>query len=413
MPTKRTSENCLARLLSDELPKDFKKFLDCAESSKDEFNLFTAITSNYWEENLHSNLIKAILDCNELGTIEVVSNFLDCIGCSDFKNGVWDRTAPIVDRESSTASDEGNGRVDVLLRFNEGKASECVVIIENKINGAQETENQLEKYLKNFKEENILKVVYIPKMGYEEPATWPKEYSKEKLLTVLPAYINDKNKKSLQNFLSDNLSKFDSKHQFTIKQYIGLIGVIMGITNLSDEQRNVLQYFFNNEDARAEISSLLEKLNEQWNMRGTLVFERLVSILQKDYLFTYGYVDKDRRYPVLYKNIDDNFSLYFNDQSPNIQVGFHSKRAILRKPKSQKDAIIERLSSLEFAQKHELEARMNNGRPIFWHYVDLPIDDFNTVEEAVDAFVNIAKDLLKVNMTKLTHHMKFKDEFMN
>ena len=83
--------------------------------------------------------------------------------------------------------------------------------------------------------------------------------------------------RSLQNFLSDNLSKFDSKHQFTIKQYIGLIGVIMGITNLSDEQRNVLQYFFNNEDARAEISSLLEKLNEQWNMRGTRVFERLVS----------------------------------------------------------------------------------------------------------------------------------------
>ena len=288
-----------------------------------------------------------------------------------------------------------------------------VVIIENKINGAQETENQLEKYLKNFKEENILKVVYIPKMGYEEPATWPKEYSKEKLLTVLPAYINDKNKKSLQNFLSDNLSKFDSKHQFTIKQYIGLIGVIMGITNLSDEQRNVLHYFFNNEDARAEISSLLEKLNEQWNMRGTLVFERLVSILQKDYLFTYGYVDKDRRYPVLYKNIDDNFSLYFNDQSPKIQVGFHSKRGILKFPYLPNKAILDELSSLELAQKHELEARMNNGRPIFWHYVDLPIDDFNSVEDAVDSFVNIAKDLLKVNMTKLTHHMKFKDEFMN
>ena len=76
-------------------------------------------------------------------------------------------------------------------------------------------------------------------------------------------------------------------------------------------------------------------------------------------------------------------------------------------------AILDELSSLELAQKHELEARMNKGRPIFWHYVDLPIDDFNTVEEAVDAFVNIAKDLLKVNMTKLTHHMKFKDEFMN
>ena len=138
-----------------------------------------------------------------------------------------------------------------------------------------------------------------------------------------------------------------------------------------------------------------------------------MSILQQDYLLTYVHVEKDRRYPVLYKNIDDNFSLYFNDQSPNIQVGFHSKRGILKFPYLPNKAILDELSSLELAQKHELEARMNKGRPIFWHYVDLPIDDFNTVEEAVDAFVNIAKDLLKVNMTKLTHHMKFKDEFMN
>lgn len=406
MTTNGDEVNILETVLKNGFPKEFDPLLNCVNSNQDKFNLFTAITSTYWSENLHSNLIKAILDYKELGTIEVISSFLDYIGCSDFNKSVWDRLPPVVERESSTASDEGNGRVDVLLRFNKGK---FVVIIENKINGAQETDKQLGKYLENYKEENILKVVYIPKMGYEDPETWPENADKDKLV-VLPAYDTGDNK-SLQKFFKTILQneKLTEAQKFLFNQYIALIGIIMGITSLSDEQRNVLQEFFLNKDARDQ----LNKINEMWNMRGTLVFERLVSILQKDYQFTYSYVDKDRRYPVLYKNIDDNFSLYFNDQSPNIQVGFHSNRAILRKPKSQKDAIIERLSGLELAQKHELEAQTSKGKYIFWHFVNLPVDDFNTDEEAVVAFVNIAKVLLKVNMSKLTCDMKFKDELMN
>ena len=79
MTTNGDEVNILENVLKNGFPKEFDPLLNCVNSNQDKFNLFTAITSTYWSENLHSNLIKAILDCNELGNTDVISAFLSYI----------------------------------------------------------------------------------------------------------------------------------------------------------------------------------------------------------------------------------------------------------------------------------------------------------------------------------------------
>lgn len=387
MTTNGDEVNILENVLKNGFPKEFDPLLNCVNSNQDKFNLFTAITSTYWSENLHSNLIKAILDYKELGTIEVISSFLDYIGCSDFNKSVWDRLPPVVERESSTASDEGNGRVDVLLRFNKGK---FVVIIENKINGAQETDKQLGKYLENYKEENILKVVYIPKMGYEDPETWPENADKDKLV-VLPAYDTGDNK-SLQKFFKTILQneKLTEAQKFLFNQYIALIGIIMGITSLSDEQRNVLQEFFLNKDARDQ----LNKINEMWNMRGTLVFEELQTELINNKLdFGWKSFGQYEVYCTLIPQTSNTF-YFLTDRyipSPLIEVGYYLKDGVTEDSSSN---FINNLKNLAVVSDNKLEVSAKPS-PNHWVYVKIPVDYYRSVEDAVESFVNIAKRLIE------------------
>lgn len=387
MTTNGDEVNILENVLKNGFPKEFDPLLNCVNSNQDKFNLFTAITSTYWSENLHSNLIKAILDYKELGTIEVISSFLDYIGCSDFNKSVWDRLPPVVERESSTASDEGNGRVDVLLRFNKGK---FVVIIENKINGAQETDKQLGKYLENYKEENILKVVYIPKMGYEDPETWPENADKDKLV-VLPAYDIGDNK-SLQKFFKTILQneKLTEAQKFLFNQYIALIGIIMGITSLSDEQRNVLQEFFLNKDARDQ----LNKINEMWNMRGTLVFEELQTELINNKLdFGWKSFGQYEVYCTLIPQTSNTF-YFLTDRyipSPLIEVGYYLKDGVTEDSSSN---FINNLKNLAVVSDNKLEVSAKPS-PNHWVYVKIPVDYYRSVEDAVESFVNIAKRLIE------------------
>lgn len=387
MTTNGDEVNILENVLKNGFPKEFDPLLNCVNSNQDKFNLFTAITSTYWSENLHSNLIKAILDYKELGTIEVISSFLDYIGCSDFNKSVWDRLPPVVERESSTASDEGNGRVDVLLRFNKGK---FVVIIENKINGAQETDKQLGKYLENYKEENILKVVYIRKMGYEDPETWPENADKDKLV-VLPAYDIGDNK-SLQKFFKTILQneKLTEAQKFLFNQYIALIGIIMGITSLSDEQRNVLQEFFLNKDARDQ----LNKINEMWNMRGTLVFEELQTELINNKLdFGWKSFGQYEVYCTLIPQTSNTF-YFLTDRyipSPLIEVGYYLKDGVTEDSSSN---FINNLKNLAVVSDNKLEVSAKPS-PNHWVYVKIPVDYYRSVEDAVESFVNIAKRLIE------------------
>lgn len=387
MTTNGDEVNILENVLKNGFPKEFDPLLNCVNYNQDKFNLFTAITSTYWSENIHSNLIKAILDYKELGTIEVISSFLDYIGCSDFNKSVWDRLPPVVERESSTASDEGNGRVDVLLRFNKGK---FVVIIENKINGAQETDKQLGKYLENYKEENILKVVYIPKMGYEDPETWPENADKDKLV-VLPAYDIGDNK-SLQKFFKTILQneKLTEAQKFLFNQYIALIGIIMGITSLSDEQRNVLQEFFLNKDARDQ----LNKINEMWNMRGTLVFEELQTELINNKLdFGWKSFGQYEVYCTLIPQTSNTF-YFLTDRyipSPLIEVGYYLKDGVTEDSSSN---FINNLKNLAVVSDNKLEVSAKPS-PNHWVYVKIPVDYYRSVEDAVESFVNIAKRLIE------------------
>ena len=397
MTTNGDEVNILENVLKNGFPKEFDPLLNCVNSNQDKFNLFTAITSTYWSENLHSNLIKAILDCNELGNTDVISAFLSYIDAEFNYNS--DKDEVVLFREFPVKIKKVYGRVDVLLKFkNKENEKESVVIIENKINGAQETEKQIEKYLNYFEVNNIsvLKVVFMPKVGYEEPETWPKNVGKDKLV-VLPAYNNDKKEKSLHNFLSNYIGKFIPKSRYVIKQYIGLLKMIVD-NDLSKTQKEDLKKIFNDpSQKRANLITLFEqvdKAKEEWNNRGKLIFEELQTELINNKLdFGWKSFGQYEVYCTLIPQTSNTF-YFLTDRyipSPLIEVGYYLKDGVTEDSSSN---FINNLKNLAVVSDNKLEVSAKHF-PNHWVYVKIPVDYYRSVEDAVESFVNIAKRLIE------------------
>ena len=163
----------------DEIKKDFKLDLN------NNFNFFEAISDTYKKENLHSDLMKQILDptTKEIGNISYLKSFLEIIGVI---NNFGDLRNVKVERERN--------RIDILISNNDN-----AIIIENKINNAPDQDKQLERYYKKItdeEEKTVLKIVYITLSSQDncEPSNlkgYGDSETIEKLLIHLPAVSKD------------------------------------------------------------------------------------------------------------------------------------------------------------------------------------------------------------------------------
>ncbi|MDY5189357.1 MAG: hypothetical protein SPF26_07770 [Succinivibrio sp.] len=164
----------------------------------------------------------------------------------------------------------------------------------------------------------------------------------------------------------------------------------MGITSLSDEQRNVLQEFFLNKDARDQ----LNKINEMWNMRGTLVFEELQTELINNKLdFGWKSFGQYEVYCTLIPQTSNTF-YFLTDRyipSPLIEVGYYLKDGVTEDSSSN---FINNLKNLAVVSDNKLEVSAKPS-PNHWVYVKIPVDYYRSVEDAVESFVNIAKRLIE------------------
>ena len=132
-------------LISNLEKENIKRYEDILEKqgAKLNFNIFDIITDKWKRENLHSEILKFLLENYE----EFFDNFLDFI---EIKNKEEYSNSEITNEEA---------KIDILIK-SENKA----IIVENKINEAPDQNEQLARYYKKVKYEykkEVEKIIYI------------------------------------------------------------------------------------------------------------------------------------------------------------------------------------------------------------------------------------------------------------
>ena len=129
------------------------------------FNIFTEISDIYWRENLHSNILKIILDPNT----PVISNrnpkYLNLLITTFIGNVNIEFSS---DMEVTIEEPTDDGRIDIFIK---NFSNNNVIIIENKINNATDMPNQLARYYEYIKKrkENLIAILYLPLFNKQPP----------------------------------------------------------------------------------------------------------------------------------------------------------------------------------------------------------------------------------------------------
>lgn len=233
------------KVAKDKIEKDFKLDLN------NNFNFFEAISDTYKKENLHSDLMKQILDptTKEIGNINYLKFFLEIIKVKDF----GDLRNVKVERERN--------RIDILISNDDN-----AIIIENKINNAPDQDKQLERYYKIVsKHKKVKKIVYITLSSEDngEPSNlkgYGDSETIEKLLIHLPAVSKDTKKKSLINWLAKciEIAPENSIGKIFLGQYKQLLAYLGGNILMAKSKENCIKEIFNSGLAK-DLVDILEK----------------------------------------------------------------------------------------------------------------------------------------------------------
>lgn len=242
-------------LKSEDFKKTYDTYLTLKNDSDISFNIFSMISDYYHKENMHTDILKKFLDPNaghEEGNkflylfIDMINELAQqglqkiYINKKLYKNAKVESQDPINNDDTKE-----KGYIDILVCDERNK--HCI-IIENKINNAPDTINQIPKYykyLKNKKGYDVDAIVYLPLCDYKTPneESWEEDLKlkrevKQKLI-ILKAY-NPREINFIDSWVIPCSAKSNNIHCISIlKQYSKLIKHLKRET-MSDELLNVL-----------------------------------------------------------------------------------------------------------------------------------------------------------------------------
>ncbi len=249
-------------------------------SYNNKFSFFMTVADQYRKENFHSDLLKVILDpkTTEIGNPKHLQTFLEILGLGKnvFGNELSIKKYVQVEREEH--------RVDLLIKYNAPKSKKAI-IVENKINNADDQDNQLARYYERLTDEGyeVLSIPYITKFGGKIPDynRWDKKYkkysdiifnAKNHLFFDLPVVgINN----SLIKFLNMCRNQYSENNQLGflfLEQYELLLNKIVEDTEVTKEdEKNIKELFEDNQ--KSKIQALLES----WEKRGECAYNFIVA----------------------------------------------------------------------------------------------------------------------------------------
>lgn len=145
------------------------------------FNAFELVSDVYRKENFHSDILKAILDPKSKhgeGTLflQLFVKYLQNVAMKQDKAIVMEKLSKLQRFERAHVTRE-EGRIDVLIDF-----EKYVILVENKINGADDMERQLPRYVEyvetsRLDKKEVAAIVYLTSAQPKQP----NEYSWTKI----------------------------------------------------------------------------------------------------------------------------------------------------------------------------------------------------------------------------------------
>lgn len=242
------------------------------QDKKLDFNIFDIITDKWKRENLHSEILRFLLENYEV----FFNNFLELINIKDKKEYL---NAEITNEEA---------RIDILI-----KSEKKAIIVENKINWAPDQNEQLAKYYKKVKEKKeVEKIVYIaPSKDKNPDAQTFGEYEKEikdrlekiisfdgsedDLVSCLEK-SRDKLKENLEK-TKNNLDSEDFNKLFFINHYIE----ILKRTGVGDMSEVELKFFKEVLEKYKTDKDIFKKIKYIGEMYNSLTLIRVNNLINK------------------------------------------------------------------------------------------------------------------------------------
>lgn len=259
------------------------------------FNLFAIISDRYHQENLHSDILKAVIDPN--GKHEEQNKYLELFLKFIISHGATIDLSHYLKAEV----EREEGRIDILI-----KGSKHAIIVENKITNARDQPTQLPGYLKVVEEKykyNCDAIIYLrlngdggPEMKEWQNDKW--KHRVESLLNVICVYDENAPDKDLFNgwiLKCRDVSKANSDAQFILRQYGELITKLG--ENIINER--IMQKFY-------------ETIIKDGNFETALSFKEMLDDLSK--YRAQRIIDIFRSNPAPFKNLkrSDNGALFYN-----------------------------------------------------------------------------------------------------
>lgn len=265
------------------------------------FNVFYLISDYYYRETFHSDIIAALLSPDEKhgeGNL-YIDLFIDMINKANIvsthriKKENYDNC--IVVKEFPTNDGSLTGRIDILI-----KGDKNCIVIENKLNNAPDTYQQIPKYYRDLTKKRGLAIdafVYLPLDSQKKPdsSLWDDEsrnFINERLV-IIPAYSLNQ-----INLVKDWLGPAEEKSnnndvKFIIKQYKSLLN---NLTIDIMDNKEILD-ILSNEDNFETTINILSLQNEFVNKIKVEFIKDLQSRIDSLSGYTFSYGDgKDRFY---------------------------------------------------------------------------------------------------------------------
>lgn len=385
---------------SDEKEKKFNEYILVKENK---FCIFDNFSPKYYYEELHSEILKTLLDKNTLDILN--DNFLNIfIKCLNLENMIQFDENVLIKLEHPINPRYPAEAIDILI-YDKDKA----LIIENKINFAKDQPNQLARYMKYVEEELQIRnyyVIYLTLTPDKKPLinNYSEEYAKYKehllkqnKLIHLSAVENDNNKKSLvNNFLKECEQTISAEIEKKgtidnliltkcyLNQYRILLNKLGGFATMKSTDRKLAKEIFNDKKLIDASIDFIDFWENRYNALYPIIFEEV-----KENILGLTEKENDQWF---YLVVKENCSIYF-ECNGHFSIGFVATE------KKWTDEKLDELKRIinDYAQKNlnyfTCKSRSDNGN-LPW--ADCFLKDNLTIEELKEIIIKSFMELSKL-----------------
>jgi hypothetical protein len=231
-------------------------------------NIFRLVSDTYYRENLHSDVIKILLESETHS--DSIRLFIQLL------NTLEPKLALDASRYADAKLERERGHIDILVHSPKNK---CCIVIENKIHDAIDQKGQLSRYFTFCKNHDYKPeaIVYLSKDGRKEPSerafSNTDKAEAQKLFVKVAAFADTRPDLvkgwlyHLQNSEKDNKSELS----YLITQYIDVLTEMGEHMMNIDTEKQFMDWL------REDPKNLLDagRLAELYNRRTHLVLERI------------------------------------------------------------------------------------------------------------------------------------------